>query len=455
MKKTRPVALLYAIFLAGPALAQTTATDKARVENASAISIRANMLLLEAEARALERCDSTRFVVQLPTYDWASLAETTIATTVSIEWSGACVDARRDGDGVLTWTEKTTRRKSMSEAVMTSETVVSHRAEGRFVRGQRIGLWCMTKTWALLSETRMAGVPASPPARAERHDSGCSVLAGHSKPLTDNYRKQSDGRWMTYLDGQPAGSTLAPGALEAHSAKVLADAAAGKSGQSQPELVVQNKSLDELVRGSRVVLAPSPMPIALKGKRVAIVLSSQTGDALSQFRHERQALIDASAGLRGEAAIARRQFIQVSDPDRLLTQVARVMLKHAKSVQPADDLVELQKGGFDYALILDWKQATRFDLLGKFDNFPSSLAGTGPDCVASDSLGAFLVGPDLRALLQLVPYRSCRYKNDIPGIASDQNYLQTLAWHFAVVFGKDADDIGWPVQRLDSLLEQK
>lgn len=451
--KTYSLALLSCVLLAGPALAQTYAIDEAKLKNAEAITKRSRTLLLEAESRAMERCDTTRFVVKLPDFDKWTFAETTVDTIVSIEWSGPCVDASRDGDGVLIWTEKTTERTTMSYgAINTSETSNTYRSEGRFVKGKRVGLWCTTSKWNFVTSLQMPDVPPSPPGRSERHDSGCSVFSGHSNPLTDNYRKQADGSWMNYQGGQAAGSTLAPGALEAHSAEALADAVAGKTGLSKLELVVKDKSLDDLVRGSKIVLAPSRMPISLKGKRVAIVLSSQTGEELARFKLERQLLIESSAGLRGEAAAARNQFIQVSNPDRLLTNVAKVLLRYAKSVQPVDDLIELQKGGFDYALILDWKQESRFDLLGKFDNFPRSPTQSGPNSVACQSLGAFLVSPDLKAVLQLSPLWQCRYKQVL--FAGDQSYMWNLSSYFRGQFGEGADDIGFAASGLDALFKQ-
>lgn len=417
------VLVICSFLLAGPVAALTRAE----------IWLRAMWLLLEAESRAMEQCGTTRIVVPLPkavSQVGRKVTEGTADTTVSIEWSGACVDGKRDGEGVLNWIEEKT-----DEPI---RTIVNWRSEGRFVKGQRLGLWCTTRQFRLTRE----GTQYS-----EGGESGCSILAGHAKPLTGSFQKQTDGSWMEYVLHSPTGTTLAAGTLEAHSAKVLADAAGGKT-DLKVGLVVQSQSLDDLVPGSKIMLAPStaPMPstapIMLKDKRVAIVLSSGTIKELERFRRERQALITASSGLTGDAAEARARFIATSSPDRLLVNVAKTLRNHAGTVRPDDDLVNLKKGQFDYALVIDWKQMTRFDLLGKYDSFPN-YSETQPDIApACESLGVFLIGPDLKAIKVLSHYLRCRGKVEYSFATGDHNYMLTLAHFFEDNWGKETDDTG-------------
>ena len=441
----RYLALVICSFLLnGPVSAQLTAEQQAEVEKSSAIAVRAHTLLLEAESRAMEQCNVARVVVPLPHFNTVTKTEITVDTIVSIEWSGACVDGRRDGDGVLTWIEEETTNTRINETTsLEIRSLSTWRSEGRFVKGRRLGLWCMTSKFLVKSKSEDFTYPPY-----ESESGGCSVFAGHDRQLTDNYRKQSDGSWMNYLAGMAGGSSLAPGTLEAQSAKVLADAAAGKTVQA-PELVVQNRTFDDLVRGSKIVLAPSAAPIPLKDKRVAIILSSRTISELERFKREREALISASSGLTGDAAKYRSEFIAASRPDRPLINLAKIVRKHARTVLPADDLVGLQKGEFDYALIVDWRHMSRFDLLGKYDTkHPNNEETPAPGC---ESWAAFLVTPDLKAVKELPASQQwCLKGADFSG---DSHYMLLLSNHFQNAWGKSPDDTGMSMIGLDYFLK--
>jgi len=437
------VLVICGFLLVGPVAAFT---PEQIVESSS----RADKLLREAESRAMEQCDTTRIVVPLlrivPGLDLGTYTERTVDTTVSIEWSGACVDGKRDGVGVLNWIEEREEKTRF---------IVDWRSEGRFVKGQRLGLWCMTSK---IQMTRGSVI-------REISDSGCSVIAGHTKPLTANYRKQSDGKWKEYTANKPSDIALplAAGTLEAQSAKVIADALAGKT-DLKVELVVvaQSSILDDLVRGSKIVVAPGSKPISLKDKNVALVLSSGMVTELERFKRERQAFIAASGGMSGEGAKLRAEFIAASDPQRLLVNIAKVLRKHAKTVQPADDLVGLQKGRFDYALIVDWKSLTRFDQLGKFDNFPRSSGkksghdewNAGAPAIAVETMQGFLVNRDLKAIkIFIASPANVILKSSVRtagiGFTGDNDYMDYLAIYFKSGWGEGADDIGKVLFDLD------
>ena len=337
--------------------------------------------------------------------------------------------------------------------------VHSFKAEGRFVKGQRLGLWCMTLKTQISMDGQESWTPHSM--------SGCSVFAGHTKPLTSNYRKEPDGSWREYASG-PTDSTLAAGTLEALSAKVLADAAAGKTDLNV-KLVVHNRSLDDLVRGSKIELASSAEPISLTDKRIAIVLSSQTVHELERFTRERQALIEASAGLRGDAAAERAKFIQASDPDRLLLNTLEVVRKYAKEAQPAEDLEGVTDNSFDYALVVDWKSLTRFDQLGKYDSFPippkevvsvtmirDQMSKETVTPLIGELMSGFLISRDLKAVKEFSADTIPVFKPqpDIGLPTGDQAYFTWLASYFELKWGNHGDyDALRSVYRLDYFLK--
>lgn len=442
--KTCSILAICGLLLGGSVSAQMSEADIAR-----SIAAGRRYIEIEAEAvaRAQQECSTTRTLFGYPDLSTGMTKE----AVLSLEWSGGCVAGKRDGPGVLSWSvEKNDLEQSVSS-------LSAWKSEGRFVNGERLGMWCMTYNMQIKIKDRLATNVAV---------SGCSVLAGHLKPLTGNYRKQADGSWRLHaVDGSPTDSTLAAGALEAQSAKVLADAAAGKS-DLKVQVTVQSQSLDDLVRGSKIVLAPSAAPVSLKDKRVAIVLSSQTVSEIDRFKRERQALIDASAGLRGKAAEERAKFIQASNPDRLLVNILKVVQRHAQAAQPVDDLAALRDGGFDYALVVDWKSTTRFDLLGKYDSFPrapseaayrnSETQKTLP-IFAGDALGGFLISRELKAVRQFPAQRDFLIKPPPrkwdADLSADQTYLMFLAKFYADAWGSGVMELGTATYALDNGLK--
>ena len=424
--------------LTGNVAAQMSAEQKARSDRSADIAIRSNTLLNEAESRAMALCSTTRLIVPLPVNNFSKQTEETMDGSVSIEWSGGCVEGKRDGPGVLTWQSEKPINVSGTKITLTRT------AEGRFVKGERLGMWCVTKF-----EVTTDGKPST--SQGPLSGLGCSLMAGHTKYLTHQYIKQPDGSWQEYLMGRPGASSLAAGALEAQSARILADAAAGKTDH-EARVVMQSGDLDDLVPGSKIAIALSAAPIPLKDKRVAIVLSSQMGNELERFKRERQALIDASAELRGEAAAERAKFIETSNPGRLLAAVLKVVQIHAKDAQLVDDLADLKVGGFDYALVLDWKSMTRFDQLGKYSKeawppkpFPA-VSG-----VACEALRGFLINRDLKVVKQLPAFPRCQA--DYSSVTGDQAYMWNLATFFALGWRSDPNNLGISVSGLNAFLK--
>lgn len=386
--------------------------------------------LLAAESIAIEKCEVSNIIVPFPYFDIRSKTEESSDVNITIDWNGYCVDGKREGEGTLTWTKIWEKRGR----------IFNHKrqAQGRLVKGKRLGIWCHTLT-RTSEESRINY-------RFTNSDSGCSVFAGHDKPLTGNYRKQVNGSWEEFNNNVFTGTTLAAGSLESMSTKLLDEAGADKP-ISVSGVIGQSKIIEDLVRGMRITLAPSTAPISISDKRVAIVLSSNTIKELERYRRERQALIDASSGLNGNAAKFRDEFIFTSNPDRLLANVLRTLKRNAKVAKPEGDLTALQKGKYDYAFILDWKDSSRFDLLGRYDNFPISEWGRKETYVyvACESLTGFLVTPDLKVVKTMPGYTTegCTSKYADDKLLGDAAYFEKLAGHYRYFLGKGEDgDLG-------------
>lgn len=413
--KKRLLLMILSLMQAGPTQvlaseqtqAELQAKMKAQNEKYWAIYARQQEIALQAEEKALAECNINRYAFSFPAYDWKADREIVKDGTISIEWSGGCVEGKRDGRGILSWQIDSSLGKGWFP---------THSVEGNFVKGKRVGMWC--------------GSVLDGPRKFE----GCQVLAGHGRPLigksfSGHYRKQPDGSWLEYDIGTPTGAMLKAGTLEALSTKVLADVMKGK-GVLEGEVLVQSRSLDDLVRGSRITLAASTAPVSIKGKRVAVVFSSKTLTDLDRFKREREELISATSQLSGDKE--RERFIMATNPDRLLDMVAKVLRKHAKSVQPADDLAGLKKGLFDYAFVLDWKNVSRFDLVAKYYNSPQIIS---ENVFCGQSFGGFLIGRDLKAVAQL-PART--WKWDL-GNYPDHEDIKEFARHYEVMWANSAD----------------
>lgn len=379
--------LVCSLLLANNAQALLTAEQimKEKLEKSSA---QIKNAALEAEEKALPDCNVNRYSFTFPSYDLWEQREAMKDATITIDWSGGCLAGKRNGQGILSWETDTSWKKLWRTEVRGYEResysvqgiLSKYRAEGRFVNGLRVGLWCGTTEHSEHNLNR------------HKLEEGCVVLAGHGKPLTGLYRKQPDGSWQEYADGRETDSTAAEGSLEALSEKVIADALAGKT-DLKGSLVVKSKSLNDLVRGSKIVSELSPAPISLRGKRIAVVLSTNTIRELERFKLAREELINASVQFANDPY--RRKFIDSSNPELMLVGISKALRLHASSVQASDDLLDLKRGKVDYAFILDWKDATEFGRLADYYRSPRDLDEA---IVAEQSLSGFLVNRELKAI---------------------------------------------------------
>ncbi|MCF8198610.1 MAG: hypothetical protein K9J42_07580 [Sulfuritalea sp.] len=400
--------------------------------------MRGGKLQATAEEKAMEQCEITRAAFSIPAYNVSTKTEVTRNVTVAIEWNGGCLDGKRDGEGILSWT---TDAEGLPVSTDKGH-VLRSRSEGRFVKGRRLGLWCTTGGF----DTRTSGGVVQWP-------TSCSIFAGHATRLTSAFRKQSDGSWHEFLGNRATGTTVAAGVLEAQSAKVLAEAGAGATNL-KANVVAKNQMLDDLVRGSNIALARSDAQVSLQGKRVAVVFSSNMIQELARFKRDREQLIAASNGLSGSAAEYRDKFIAASNPDKLLVNVAKTLLKYGATAQPADDLGTLQGGQVDYGFILDWKYTIPFDLLGKFDSIPDAsptpgVKGGGLFC---QSMGGFLINRDLKAIKDVPVAPLCLNKFSGQS-AGDSGYMLMLNRYFMWLWGDGPDKLGSIVYGFDRLLK--
>lgn len=299
------------------------------------------------------------------------------------------------------------------------------------------GLWCNGRDSVFLYD----GSPL--PANID-----CQYNPGPQGPFVpySRYRLMPDKHWQ-WVDSNNVPKEpqifLTPGSLENFSSLAVA----GKTAK----VFIHSPVLAYLLQGGKTEWLNAKTK-DLYGKRVAVILSSQTINELDRFRRDRQALIDASAHIQDEEIqAARKDFIAASNPDRLLTIVARGLRNSAKEVVPVDDLASFKKGRYDYAVIVHWKSFTRFDLLEDFETFPEGdymdwTGGRVPAYMGS-SVSGILINPDMKAVWMFDsprPYagmKGATYGQRKSKSESVRDYFAGLAFHFRQDWGAD-DDIG-------------
>jgi hypothetical protein len=432
------------------AFAQMSPEQRAESNRRMDFNMAQNFLVHDFQVQTMQSCGNVvgkTTVKQLPWDFQKPAVEETGEVVVSVtSWTGGCAEGKRDGSGVIEWT--------VDRRLPSSQSSARNKAEGRFVKGTQLGLWCI-----LDLEVTVAGTAR------KISSTGCYMVTG--EPLRAPpalYRKQPDGRWQLWAHNGPASPAvyLPAGSMETQSEKMIAAAMAGTApAVATPALAMESQALNELVRGSKIDFVPTAGSVALKDKRIAVVLSSSTEDELERFKREREALIAATRNVSGEAAQHRARFIQMSNPERLMTNIFKMLRTVARDAQEANDLSVLDKGGVDYVLVIDWKSLTRFDLLGKYDAFPATshqdrMAGKTV-VLAGQSIGGFLIAPGLKAVKQFPGEQSVMGKAPKElGLnwKGDSGYLTELANFYQREWGKGPDDPGTGLFTLEFALRR-
>lgn len=263
-------------------------------------------------------------------------------------WTGGCVKGKRGGHGVYS------QRSSNLELATGVRSATSWSdTESTFVDGDMFGLGCSV------------GSGGDNPAFVQKVGT-CYVMNGELNSQGP-FLKEPDGRWRVVdYTGNPAtpATYVLAGSLEKESERVIALARAGKPG-GPLHLATVVPELGDIFRGGAVSFALSRKKPDLKGKRVAILLSSRALAEIERYTAMRQKLIEVSAHVPKKAREYRDAFIAGSEPSRIVASVVASIKAHGATPVPADDLSVLANGGADYAFIFDWRFFGNFALDAK------------------------------------------------------------------------------------------
>jgi len=394
-------------------------------------------------ASVLARCGLASGSVEYPSWltDFETNAPQMWHTDFSVKgWSGECLNGKREGAGVLV-----TREDEVTPFVTTSKLIKS---DGSFVRGLQVGLWCTRENRNFQGDEPQANGETT--CRLVDSASGSGYLG-----------KRADGRWewVDWESHPRSPSVILPdGWVEAESERLIGEVAAGKTDVHVRTAAVQSDALDGLIEGTQIRVAADLGDVSLKGKRVALILSSRSITEIERYTRERQALIDSTANLQppskkanaktsgadaaletmtgpvNVAMVERARFIDVSRPELLLKRIAGALRRVAREVVPVDDLTDLTRGEFDYALVIDWQSLNRFDLLGKYKAVPVAQEYKVAEAshVAGESLGGFLISAQLEAVRIYTDEKNLKGKTaecsqTRQENTCDRDYLKTLA----------------------------
>jgi len=361
-------------------------------------------------------------------FDGSGILPTKTLTFAVTGWTGGCADGKRHGRGTLSTREDTSATDS------SQKTSVLIKAEGAYVSGKRQGLWCV------LDYQRLADGESDPFASVFR-EVGCRLVASELDITreSDFYKRMPDGRWQQMnADNAPVMPAvfLPAGSVEAESERLIAAATAGKAGLAFRPFAVQSNALDGLIAGTTIGEGQPVSIASIKGKRIALILSTNTIAELERFSVQRQALIDATAQLAGESLTQRNRFIAATRQEVLLQGIATSLRRWSGEVTAVDDLTELSSGKYDYAFVVDWRSLSRLDLLGKFKSYPDLVlvesSNASSSIVAGQALGGFLITPDLKVVWRKTSAGEVQNKIgsciETRGARTcDQEYLKLLA----------------------------
>ena len=362
-------------------------------------------------------------------------------TYVITGWTGGCVDGKRDGHGVFStrndWVDNQPRTLAGGLSTDASWTTTEV-AEGTFVRGERLGLWCTTEF-----STQDAN------GNVTQHPLGCRLIVKGT--LSGLYRKEADGRWRV-LNGY--GVPITPpsyvdaGVLEEQSDRLIADRRAGRAS-APVQVTSTTQAFDDLVAGGRLTPALGSEPIDLRSKRVAIVLSSRTLKEFDRFRAMRQQLIDATAAATTRF---RADFVASSDPARVLAAIAAGVRPNVRSMVAADDLSVLAEGKADYVLLVDWRFLGDFAYSEEaYDARPPCRGAGSTSCrpILDEKVSLMIVTPAMKIVGQFNLLETGMVKAPWDGRGYPGLLLTLASWlnsRWALDGGGDREDVAQQLQ---------
>ncbi|WP_291209262.1 hypothetical protein [Hyphomonas sp.] len=338
------------------------------------------------------------------------------------QWTGGCVDKLRDGFGQFTNEDRlllTPLTGSFPSSTFTTVKV----EEGTLVRGRYAGLWCRLSLKGNGEENQK---PTT-----------CALRSGNVS--LGQFVKDETGSWRradVYGEVSESPEVYAPGSLEAESQRLIAEARAGSFG-GPINLQGQAEALTDLVAGASIRLSTDEPVRSIRGKRVAIVLSTRTLDDLQRWTAEREKVIEEMQRYRSNTQFESyfSQFVSNSDPTRLVGAATTSILSAGGIPFAADDLSVLQDGSADYVLIVDWRYSARIPTSVRSLKAMSICALEDPcenDEIYDSSVSTYLVTRDMRAAV--VPSfrysRLTRYSSDIKTMRDVAIHLKSFGVGF-------------------------
>jgi TPR repeat protein len=266
------------------------------------------------------------------------------STMAEVRWAGSCKNGFRDGQGTEVYEYKSQYSASHTER------------RGTYVEGIPAGWSCTT-----VDITAFEGKVSTRPSLVGACGLAIPYVGTSWSPLL---RRRANGEW--HLDDSrddfprpdPAPIIVDGTALEQANASLIRAAQEGHAA-GKIELPLQSSMLADLLPEGRSTLLIDPDdPADVSGKRVAVVLSSQSLKEMERWRAARDEFARTKAyGVLAAPTDAAflTQLVDKGDASKLLASLVSTLRTVAGSVVPAEDLSPLTRGEADYAVVVDWR----------------------------------------------------------------------------------------------------
>jgi hypothetical protein len=301
--------------------------------------------MLAAQKLIKSRCD-----LQEATYS-DDLFGTVASYTVRLmrtKWTGGCVEGLLDGEGTLAFESRA------QSGIPAHDNVTVDQQSGLMVKGKQVGPWRIDVGFHDVVVGAYYWLDIAAPGMYIKLPNGSfqqvqlksSMVAGMVEP-------------KRYLEPLTAMVPITALQVEEHirSARLQAvGSTAGDNSSAATTLVVESTLLQDLLRGNKARLAGSRALGNIKGKRLLIVLSSNSlasFDALDAFKNT-VIQYSPSQPLSGPVLNAAMDIASAADKKKLIDALTSQLRSRFASVNFADDLSNFKKTDTDLVVVFDF-----------------------------------------------------------------------------------------------------
>lgn len=306
-------------------------------------------------------CNASQKTLQVKSVD---KPDQTVTMTVTREgWTGTCEHGLAEGVGTLTV------RARMNDGSKFFTFPALSRTTGRMLHGKKIGPW-------QIQANESGYLPSS---GANWYD---GLYQWEDALYSGLYARKPDGSYYaveydtTSKTAKPrAGAPAISAAMVEQAIQARVDAASGRAAGATASPKLPVAMLADLIPGGLVAKSPGAGLQAIRSKKVAIILSTETIASMRRI-DELQAQLKAYAARQSKPEIRTSllELAQLPDKAAIAREIARALRLHFASVTLAKDMPAFLQSDADYAVVVDFHFEHQSAALLK--DFDTILGGT-------------------------------------------------------------------------------